>query len=187
MPADPFGAKVQTMMRKPVSSTLESQAARYLEARRGRRSIRPAPAAGKAASRVLAPLARRFGLGIEQLQARWRDIVGERLAGWSEPESIQRQGGARILVVRARGPAGAVLQAQSQRILERVRQYAGDLAPTRLRVRQGSLAKPSPETGRMTEPPSSSQVSERVETTAEARLLSALDRFGQSVKSRSGN
>lgn len=175
------------MMRKPVSSTLEGQAARFLEARRGRRAIRPAPSAGKAASRVLAPLAKRFGLGVEQLQARWPEIVGERLAKWSEPEAIQRQGGSQTLVIRARGPAGAVLQAQSRQILERVRQYAGKLAPTRLRVRQGSAAAveaaAQPE---MTDTPSSSQVSERVEQTPETRLQSALDRFAKSVNSRSG-
>lgn len=176
-----------TMMRKPPPSTLERDAGRFLDSHRGRRAIRPAPPVGRAAERVLKPLAKRFGLGVEQLREHWAEIVGERVAKWSEPQAIQRQSGINVLVIRARGPAGAVVQAQSARILERVRQYAGQQAPTRLRVVQGASRAAQTDKKHVTAPQSTSQVSETVETSAEARLLSALDRFDKSVKNRTRN
>ena len=173
------------MMRKPPPSTLESAASAYIAARRGRAAIRPAPSAGIAAEGVLRPLARKFGVGVELLREHWSEIVGERLAAWSQAETIQRAGGVSTLVIRARGPAGAVLQAESKRILERVALFSGQRAPTRLRVIQGSAvmdkSKPTPV---MNTQQSTSQVSETVETSAEARLLSALDRMGRGIKAR---
>ncbi|MGK0266208.1 MAG: hypothetical protein ACI82N_000452 [Maricaulis sp.] len=172
------------MVSKPPSSTLERQARRFLESNRGRRAIRSAPPAGRAAERILKPLARRFGVGVERLIEHWPEIVGARLAEWCLPEAIQNAAGNKVLVIRARGPAAAVLQAESRRILERVRLFAGERAPTRLRVLQGATRAPLPAAAKVTKPPSTSKLSEGVEENLEARLLSALDRFGNSVKSR---
>lgn len=174
------------MVSKPPSSTLERQARRFLESHRGRRAIRAAPPAGRAAERILKPLAKRFGVGVERLVEHWPDIVGARLAEWCTPEAIQTAAGNKVLVIRARGPAAAVLQAESRRILERVRLFAGERAPTRLRVLQGAMRAPLPAASKVTNKPSAPQVSVRVEENLEARLLSALDRYGNSVKSRSG-
>jgi hypothetical protein len=179
------------MMSKPPQSMpgkkrmvgLERRAKQYLDQHRGRKAIQPAPPAGWAAARILRPLARRFGPGVEQLKAHWAEIVGARLADWSSPETLQRQSGINVLVIRARGPAGAIIQAESRRILERVRVYAGAQAPTRIRIVQGSV-RSAPSAAKVTKAPSSSHVSEGVEQTTEARLLSALDRFGQQVKAR---
>lgn len=173
------------MKRKPPPSTLERAASQFLDSRRGRAAIRPAPSVGRAAEKVLRPLARQFGVGLEQLREHWADIVGPRLADWSEPDGIQRSGGITTLVIRARGPAGAVLQAESRRVLERVATFSGRQAPTRIRIVQGTATRRSaPPVASMTGPQSASQVSETVETSPEARLLSALDRFGQSVRNR---
>ena len=180
------------MVRKPTTSTVEAAANAYIQARRGRAAFRPAPSAGIAAEKVLRPLARRFGIGVEQLREHWPEIVGSRLAQWSSPESLQRSGGIHTLVIRARGPAGAIIQAESRRILERVGTFSGKQAPTRIRVIQASGQAPvtaASETRqrKMTRPQSSSQVSETVETSAEARLLSALDRMSRSIKARDGH
>ncbi|WP_339743159.1 DUF721 domain-containing protein [uncultured Maricaulis sp.] len=174
------------MVSKPPSSTLERQARRFLESHRGRRAIRAAPPAGRAAERILKPLAKRFGVGVERLVEHWPEIVGARLAEWCMPEAIQNSAGNKVLVIRARGPAAAVLQAESRRILERVRLFAGDRAPTRLRVLQGATRAPLPAARPTAKPPAAPQVSERVEESLEARLLSALDRYGNSVKGRNG-
>ncbi len=173
------------MKHHPPPSSLERRAARYLEARRGRRVRAAAPAAGIAAERVLRPLSKRFGVGLDHLRANWSEIVGARLSKWSEPEALQRHGSARTLVIRARGPAAAVIQAESRRLLDRIKTYAGQQAPTRIRVIQGrARADRAPEPGTVTTPSPSSQVSEGVEQSAEARLLSALNRFDRSVKKR---
>lgn len=174
-------------MRKPTSSTLDSAAAQFIAGRRGRPAIRPAPSAGRAAERVLRPLAKRFGVGVEQLREHWSEIVGPRLAEWSQPEALQRAGGITTLVIRARGPAGAVIQAESRRLLERIATYSGRQAPTRIRIVQGGAAKQAAAPTRVTSAQSESQVSERVENSPEARLLSALDRFERSVKTRNGS
>jgi len=89
-------------------------------------------------------------------------------------------------VIRARGPAAAVLQAESRRVLDRVRTYTGAQGPTRIRVIQGAGRKQNTTAPQMNKQQVSSQVSEGVEQTAEARLLSALKRFDRSVKSRGG-
>jgi len=182
----PEDAILGDMKQRPPTSSLEEMAAHYIEARRGRRVRGTAPRAGVAAGKILRPLARKFGVGIEQLRANWADIVGSRLAQWSEPETVQRQGASRTLVIRARGPAAAVLQAESRRVLDRVRTYTGAQGPTRIRVIQGAGRKQNTTAPQMNKQQVSSQVSEGVEQTAEARLLSALKRFDRSVKSRGG-
>jgi hypothetical protein len=174
------------MKRPPPKPDLEAAASAYIATRRGRRAIQPLPPVGRAAEKVLKPLARRFGVGVEQLRENWPAIVGDRLAQWSEPQTVQRSGGINTLVIRARGPAAAVLQAESRRILERVRTYSGARAPTRLRIVQGTSARPAAASALADMPPDRSQVSEGVETSPEARLLSALDRFSRSVKKREG-
>lgn len=196
MSAAGFDAIVLNMKRPVTPSTLESEARRYLEQHRGRRSRPAAPPAARAAERVLRPLAKRFGVGIEQLEQHWTEIVGARLARWCDPVSIQRQGGVQTLVIQARGPAGAVLQAESRRILERVKLYAGHRAPTRLKVVQGRLGgQETPKSpGQSHAAPASPQppetlnrahqVTDGLEKSTEARLLSALKRFDRSVQAR---
>lgn len=178
------------MMRKPPPSMLEQAASDFISSHRGRPAAKPPPSAARAVERVLRPLARRFGVGVEQLREHWAEIVGDRLAKWSEPETIQRAGGVNTLVIRARGAAGAILQAESRRILDRVRTFAGDRAPTRLRVLHGQARRstPSPRDQAVVKPMNSaSQVSEGVEQTPETRLLSALNRFEKSVRAREGS
>lgn len=181
------GAMLCDMRRRPTQSSVEQAAGQYLQEHRGRAAIRPAPRAGRAAERILRPLAKKFGVGVDQLAQYWPEIVGQRLAQWSAPKSIQRNGGISILVIEARGPAAAVLQAESRRILERVGTYSGGRSPTRLRVIQGSMRATSPGQTGVTSGQARSQNSDQVETSAEARLLSALKRFDKSVKARGGN
>lgn len=173
------------MKRKPPSSTLEAAASAYIGSRRGRRAIQPAPSAGRAAERVLKPLTRQFGIGVEQLREHWPEIVGKRLADWSTPKTVQRSGGISTLVIEARGPAGAILQAESRRILERIRTHSGDRAPTRLRIVQGQASKPADAPAASVKKlQSSSNTGETEATTPEARLLSALDRFSRAIHRR---
>ena len=181
------GAMLRDMKQRPSQSSLEQAAGRYLQDHRGRAAIRPAPRAGRAAERILRPLAKKFGVGVDQLTQYWPEIVGQRLAQWSSPKSIQRNGGVSTLIVEARGPAAAVLQAESRRILERVSTYAGSRSPTRLRIVQGRMRAATTTENNVKTGQASSQNSEKVETSAEARLLSALKRFDKSVKSRGGN
>ncbi|MGP1275412.1 MAG: DciA family protein [Caulobacterales bacterium] len=149
---------------------------------RGKPAIKPPPQAGLAMARVLRPLARAFGPGVSELEEHWSAIVGEALARWSSPEKLQ----AGALVVRARGPAAALIEAQSAVILERVAQYAGK-TPRRLRIVQGSLAAPAGPVRR-----AASQVIRRSEPLPEPpadpaeRLAAALADFEAAVREREG-
>lgn len=149
---------------------------------RGRPAIQPAPPAGRALANVLRPLARAFGPGVSELDEHWEAIVGEALARWSSPEKLQ----AGTLTVRARGPAAALIEAQSGVILERVAQYAGK-APKRLRIVQGSLAAPTGPVRR-----ASTRVIKRAEplptppADPAERLAAALADFAAAVKEREG-
>lgn len=149
---------------------------------RGKPAIKPPPPAGRALAKVMRPLATAFGPGVSELDQHWAAIVGEALARWSSPEKLQ----AGTLTVRARGPAAALIEAQSGIILERVAQYAGK-APKRLRIVQGSLAAPAGPVRR-----ASTRVIRRAEPTSQPptdpaeRLAAALADFAAAVKEREG-
>lgn len=173
------------MRRKHTPSSKEQIASRFIGERRGRAAIRPLPSVASAASKVLRPFTRQFGPGLDQLKERWPEIVGEGIARWSSPDALVRQQGHSVLVIRARGSANAVIQAEARRILERVRQFSGRQAPTRIRVVQGQLAAPpDPVQQKITPAQPRSQNSEPVALDAQSRLLSALTRFDKAVKAR---
>jgi hypothetical protein len=132
-------------VRRPVASDAEAAAQAWVWAQRhrGRAAIAPPPAAAAALARVLKPLAVHHGPGVAELAEHWAEIVGAPLAAHSRPEKMQSGAGGLTLVVRARGPAAALVEAQSARILERVARYAGR-APKRLRIVQGSLGGSAP-------------------------------------------
>ncbi|GGB78906.1 hypothetical protein GCM10007417_18550 [Glycocaulis alkaliphilus] len=149
---------------------------------RGKPAIKPPPPAGRALAKVLRPLSRAFGPGASELEEHWEAIVGEALARWTSPEKLQ----SGTLTVRARGPAAALIEAQSGVILERVAQYAGR-APKRLRIVQGSLAAPAGPVRR-----AASRVIKRAEPLPEPpadpaeRLAAALADFEAAVREREG-
>lgn len=161
------------------SVSLEAAAARYLAERRGKPAWSGAPSAGRAAGKILKPLSEKFGPGVDALARHWPEIVGETLAQWCAPDSVR--GGT--LYVTARGPAAAVIEAESRRILQRVAQFAGRSAPVRIRIRQGrpKHAAPAP----ASRPPRKAEtVREGVEKDTDARLNSALEKFGRGVRAR---
>lgn len=135
---------------------------------RGRPQIAPPPSAGRAASRLIKPLASRFGPGAGELEAAWKEIVGEALAAYSSPVKFQSGAGGLTLVVNARGPAASLIEAQSAQILERVERFSGKAAK-RLKLTQGALkSRPSRQTVRK------SRVTKVKELTPEPKGLDAV-------------
>jgi hypothetical protein len=169
---------VMNSTRRP--PTLETLAARYLNDRRGKAAWRGAPPAGRAAAKILKPLAVKFGPGTDRIAEHWSDIVGERLAGWSSPDAI-RSG---TLYIIAKGPAGALIEADAPRILERLATFAGKSAPSRLRVKQGNPRQIDAISHRSVNREVKKHMSEGVEIDPDARLSSALDRFERANKRR---
>jgi hypothetical protein len=148
---------------------------------RGRPPAPPMPSAGKAAGRVVRPLSKAFGPSASELEKRWPEIVGEHLARWTRPERFQ----SGALVVRAAGPAAALIEAQSAVILQRVAQYAGK-APRRIRIVQGGLSpaeRPRPAPPRL-KPALAASASPPEPVSDGERLKALLESWGREVTRR---
>jgi hypothetical protein len=114
----------------------------------------PAPAPARAnRSRQVAELLpdvgraafRRFGFVQSSVVSRWPEIVGERLAGASAPESIRfphGQKGEGVLTLVVRGAHAPMMQHVAPEIIERVNRFFGYAAVARVAIRQGEPPAP---------------------------------------------
>ncbi|TGY87212.1 DUF721 domain-containing protein [Marinicauda algicola] len=152
---------------------------------RGRPPRAFAPSAGRAAARIAKPLAKQFGTAAGELDARWSEIVGEQLAKWSRPEKFQAGAGGAVLVVTARGPAAALIEAQSTRILDRVAQYAGR-RPARLKIIQGTLAPAAAKPPRRSACVVKVPAAPPLPADPKARLAALLKRWQGDIEAREG-
>ena len=135
----------------------------------------------------------KFGQGPDTLGARWREIVGEALAGRSEPVKIikSRVGGA-TLELKVAGAAAALVQHQAPLILDRLNLYLGPGAVAKLRIVQGPLSRPLPPPRvaslRRARPPLDAAAEQRLADglaeTPEGPLKQALTRLGREVMRR---
>lgn len=172
-------ARTRRAVPEDLDPALEARAAALLEQRRGRAPIKPAPSAAHHAGALLRPLLAKAGLGISELQRRWREIVGEQIAKATAPEKLA--GGA--LTIRAPGAIAPFVQHQAPLILERC-QLAGAKVKT-LVIRQGTPApppaKPRP---RALTPEEEEAVVRRVANIGGPRLQAALARLGRAMSRR---
>ena len=122
-------------------------AARILASKRTRATPRPPPAAGRPLGKLIKTLDERFGRGPDVLQARWREVVGEKLALRTEPVKLSkpRGGGGGILELRVDGPAAALIQHQAPDILARVNLFLGAGSVDKLRIVQGPVRRAAAE------------------------------------------
>jgi hypothetical protein len=174
------------MPRKLPSS---QEAAAILAAHRPRPVRRPPRHVARGLSGVLKGLDEKFG-GREPdtLKARWREIVGEALAGRSEPVKVikSRTGGA-TLELRVAGPVAALVQHQAPLILDRLNLYLGAGAVAKLRIVQGPLTRPSPAKpqARRARPPldaaAEQKLAESLADSPDGPLKDALARLGSAV------
>jgi len=96
---------------------------------------------------------RRFGFVQSAVVTRWAEIVGERYAGLSQPESIRFAPGGRrdgVLTLSVSGAHGPMMQHIAPAIIERVNRFFGYPAVARIAIRP---ALPAPSAAR-TPPPS---------------------------------
>lgn len=120
-------------MNKPLRATRKSKPAQGARAMRARAVADMLPDVGRAAFR-------RFGFVQSSIVTRWREIVGERYAAVSAPESIRFPHGKRsegVLALVVQGAHAPVMQHVVPVIIERVNRFFGYPAIARVQFRQG--------------------------------------------------
>jgi len=126
-------------MRRPLPTDAEVR--EILSRRRTRPAPRPAPKAGRALQGLIKELDAKFGRGAGALEARWREIVGDRLARVTRPQKLTRgrAGAGGALELRVAGAAALLVQHQSEEILQRVNLFLGAGSVDKLRIAQGPV------------------------------------------------
>lgn len=124
----------------PSDRRLEAAALSELADRRGREERRGPPHAGALAAALAKPLLPNEGVTLKELQRRWGDVVGERLAGLTAPEKLVSRKTGLTLTIRAVGSAAPFVQHQAGLLKERLRLAGADVAE--IAIVQGPLPKP---------------------------------------------
>jgi len=89
---------------------------------------------------------RRFGFIQSSIVSRWPEIVGDRYAGASSPESIRFPAGRRsdgVLHLVVTGAHAPMMQHVAPTIIERVNRFFGYPAVARLSIRHGEVQRPA--------------------------------------------
>ena len=89
---------------------------------------------------------KRFGFVQSAIVSRWPEIVGERYAGVSQPESLRFPHGSKqdgVLTLTVRGAHAVIMQHIVPEITERVNRFFGYPAVAQVRIRQGEVDKPA--------------------------------------------
>ena len=152
------------------------------------RSCRPR-AAGELLGDVGGQSFRRFGFVQSSIVSRWSEIVGERYARVSSPESIlfptgKRAGGVLTLLVD--GAHAPLIQHLTPLIVERVNRFFGYAAVNRIVFRQG---KPPAAPARPERPmlrPVPKELGEGLREIADPELRSCLESLAAQIAASSG-
>jgi len=139
---------------------------------------------------------RRFGFVQSAVVSRWPEIVGERYAAASRPESIRFPPGAKqdgVLTLAVRGAFAPMMQHVGPEIVERVNRFFGYPAVARLLIRQGEVATPaSPERGPRPSPssvrpvPMSVELGNSLRAIADPELKAVLESLAAGVGATGG-
>jgi hypothetical protein len=122
----------------------ESLATTWLTSRRGKPQWSGPPTLAKLTTRLLPQAERSGGVGVVQLQARWAEIVGDKIASISQPDLIKGE----TLVVKVAAAAAPLMAMRSAEIIGLVR-LAGaakikKLTFIRAPLSKANAAKPKP-------------------------------------------
>jgi hypothetical protein len=156
--------------------------------------------AGETARRRAGEAAAGFGFAEPEVLMRWSEVVGERLAGLCVPLRVsypRETGLGATLVVRAEGARAPEVEHLGPRIVERVNQFYGYRAISRLKVTQttalGGFAEEraafaAPERPSRSEPDAAAtaRAAEMTSAIDNQGLRDALTRMGAHVLARSG-
>jgi hypothetical protein len=142
---------------------------------------------------------RRFGFVQSAVVSRWPEIVGERYAAASRPESIRFPMGSKqdgVLTLAVRGAFAPMMQHVAPEITERVNRFFGYPAVAKLVIRQGEVAAPAPRTpppsvrpvpvGPMSVEPMSVELGASLRSIADPELKAVLESLAAGVAASGG-
>jgi hypothetical protein len=152
------------------------------------RSCRPR-AAGELVGDIGGQSFRRFGFVQSSIVSRWAEIVGERDAKVSCPESIKfptgkKGGGALTLLVE--GAHAPLIQHLAPMIIERVNRFFGYAAINRIIFKQGRAPAAAPRLQRPQLVPVPKELGEGLREIADPELRACLESLGARIAATSG-
>ena len=133
---------------------------------------------------------RRFGFVQSSVVSRWREIVGERYAKVSAPESIRFPHGKRAdgtLTLMVAGAHAPMMQHVGPTIIERVNRFFGYSAVIRVVIRQGEIARAVERSKPPELLPLPVELGESLRTIADPELKAVLESLARGVATQSAN
>ena len=152
------------------------------------RSGRPR-AAGELVGEIGGVAFRRFGFVQSAIVSRWSEIVGERYAKVSSPESIRFPAGRKlggVLTLLVEGAHGPLLQHLSPLIMERVNRFFGHQAIDRLVFRQGRPIARAKQPERPQSRPVPRELGEGLRQIADPELRACLESLAAKIAGTTG-
>ena len=152
------------------------------------RSCRPR-AAGELVGEVGGQSFRRFGFVQHSIVSRWAEIVGERYATVSCPESIKFPTGKKaggVLTLMVDGAHAPLIQHMTPMIVERVNRFFGYAAINRIVFRQGRPPSPAPRPTRPKLCPVPKELGEGLREIADPELRQCLESLAAQIAASSG-
>ena len=132
---------------------------------------------------------RRFGFVQHSIVSRWSEIVGERYAKVSCPESIKFPAGRKsggVLTLMVDGAHAPLIQHLTPMIVERVNRFFGYAAINRIVFRQGKRSAPEPKRERPQLRPVPKELGEGLREVADPELRACLESLASRIAASSG-
>jgi hypothetical protein len=152
------------------------------------RSCRPR-AAGELVGGIGDQSFRRFGFVQSSIVSRWAEIVGERYAKVSSPESIRFPTGRKsggVLTLLVDGAHAPLIQHLTPLIVERVNRFFGYAAINRIVFRQGRQPAAPPKPERPTLRPVPKELGDGLREIADPELRACLESLAAQIAATSG-
>ena len=152
------------------------------------RSCRPR-AAGEIVGEVGGQSFRRFGFIQSSIVSRWGEIVGERYAKASSPESIRFPAGKKaggVLTLLVDGAHAPLIQHLTPLIVEKVNRFFGYQAIDRIVFRQGKIPATTSRPERPQLRPIPKEVGEGLREIADPELRACLESLAARIAATSG-
>ena len=127
---------------------------------------------------------RKFGFVQHAIVSRWGEIVGQRYAGVSAPESIRFPQGKRsngTLTLTVTGAHAPMMQHVLPEIVERVNRFFGYPAVEKVAIRQGVVAKPAPKPAKPELKPVPIELGDSLRAVGDPELRAVLESLARGI------